>query len=264
MSTNSLTPELRERELRIEQQLPLVRSLARRYANRGEGLEDLVQVGTIGLIKAVDRFEADRGVAFVSFAIPNIVGEIKRHLRDRSGAIRIPRRSQEISNRVRMTRRQLAAELRRDPTSSELAAAPNLAEDDVAEAMHAEHARTPLALADVSTSARVEDDVEATTDRLLIERGLRSLRPLERQAVTYRYFADLSQTEIARRLGVSQTQASRLIASGLARLQEDFEGKSRCGPWTKPLDSWHGDSRGRRGSAARRGRSQAAPARRET
>jgi RNA polymerase sigma-B factor len=218
MSASSLTPELRERERRIEAELPLVRSLARRYANRGEGLEDLVQVGTIGLIKAVDRFEADRGVAFTAFAIPNIVGEIKRHLRDRCGAIRIPRRSQEISARVRITRRQLTNELRREPTSSELAAAADLAEEEVAEAIHADQARAPLDLADVSSAARADDESDTIDDRVLIASGLRSLHPQERQAVSYRYFADLSQTEIAARLGVSQTQASRLIASGLAKL----------------------------------------------
>jgi RNA polymerase sigma-B factor len=264
MTADSLRGELRERERRIERELPLVRSLARRYANRGEGLEDLVQVGTIGLIKAVDRFEPDRGVTFAAFAIPNILGEIKRHLRDRSGPIRIPRRSQEISTHVRATRRQLTADLRRDPTSSELAAAAELAEDEVREAIHAEHARAPLPLADVAGTARVENEAEATDDRLLIAGSLRSLHPRERRAVGYRYFGDLSQTEIAARLGVSQTQASRLIASGLAKLHDDFEGESRCAGRKKPLDSWDGDSRSRRGSAARGGHRQAAPAFRET
>jgi RNA polymerase sigma-B factor len=263
MSANTLRAELKERERRIEQELPLVRSLARRYANRGEGLEDLVQVGTIGLIKAVDRFEPDRGVAFIAFAIPNIIGEIKRHLRDRSAAIRIPRRSQEISTRIRITRGQLTADLHRDPTFSELAAAADVAADELAEAIHADHARAPLALADVSGADRGRDESEATDDRLLIAGGLRSLHPRERQAVSYRYFADLSQTEIAARLGISQTQASRLIASALAKLHDDFEGKSRCAASEKPLDSRHGDSRSRRGSAARRGRRQDSPALRE-
>lgn len=218
MSAHCFEAELKERERRIEQGLPLVRSLARRYANRGEGLEDLVQVGTIGLIKAVDRFEPERGVAFVAFATPNIVGEIKRHLRDRCGVIRVPRRSQEISTRIRTTRRQLACDLHRDPTSSELAIAADLPESDVAEAAHAEHARTPLELSDLCTTARGDDEADAVDNRMLITTGLRSLPPRERQAVSYRFLADLNQTEVAARLGVSQTQASRLIASGLARL----------------------------------------------
>jgi RNA polymerase sigma-B factor len=218
MSTHCFEGELKERERRIEQALPLVRSLARRFANRGEGLEDLVQVGTIGLIKAVDRFEPDRGVPFVAYATPNIVGEIKRHLRDRCGVIRVPRRSQEISTRIRTTRRQLLCDLQRDPTSSELALAADLPETDVMEATHADRARTPLELSEVSSSARGADESDAADNRLLIATSLRSLQPRERQAVSYRYLADLSQTEIAARLGVSQTQASRLIASGLANL----------------------------------------------
>jgi RNA polymerase sigma-B factor len=218
MSAHCFEDELRDRERRIEQQLPLVRSLARRYANRGEGFEDLVQVGTIGLIKAVDRFEPERGVAFAAYATPTIIGEIKRHLRDRCGVIRVPRRAQEISTRVRTTQRQLACDLHRDPTSSELAVAADLAESDVAEAEHVERARTPLELSDAWGTARLEDESAVVEDRMLITSGLRSLHERERQAVSYRFLADLSQTEIAERLGVSQTHASRLIASGLAKL----------------------------------------------
>jgi RNA polymerase sigma-B factor len=204
------------RERQIEEALPLVRSLARRYANRGERFEDLVQVGTIGLINAVDRFEPDRGVPFVAYATSNIVGEIKRHLRDRCDAIRIPRRAQEISARVRATRRQLASDLRRDPTAAELATAAELNERDVADAVHAEHARAPVEL--TPSAACVEDVADAADNRMLVTSSLRSLHPRERQALSYRYFVDLRQSEIAEQLGVSQTQASRLIASGLAKL----------------------------------------------
>ena len=108
--------DIESRERLIEQQLPLVESLARRYAHRGEPMEDLVQVGTIGLINAVDRYEPERGVALSAFAVPNILGEIKRHLRDRCGPIRVPRRYQETSARMRSTRWQLAARLQRNPT----------------------------------------------------------------------------------------------------------------------------------------------------
>jgi RNA polymerase sigma-B factor len=218
MSAHVFTAELKQRERRIEEELPLVRALARRYANRGERYEDLVQVGTIGLIKAVDRFEPERGVPFAAFAVPTIVGEIKRHLRDRCGVVRIPRRSQELSTRVRSARRELVAGLCREPTSSELAAAAQVGDDDVAEATQAEHARTPLALAEVTGAARLDDEAAIVADRVLITGGLRALHPLERQAVSYRFFADLSQKEIADRLGVSQTHASRLIAAGLAKL----------------------------------------------
>jgi RNA polymerase sigma-B factor len=218
MSAHVFTAELKQRERRIEEGLPLVRTLARRYANRGERYEDLVQVGTIGLIKAVDRFEPERGVPFAAFAVPTIVGEIKRHLRDRCGVVRIPRRSQELSTRLRSARRELAAGLCREPTSSELAAAAHVGDEEVAEAAHVEHARTPVALAEVTGAAAVHDEAAIVADRVLIAGSLRALHPLERQAVSYRYFADLSQKEVAARLGVSQTHASRLIASGLAKL----------------------------------------------
>jgi RNA polymerase sigma-B factor len=242
--------DLERRERLIEQQLPLVRSLARRYAHRGEQLEDLVQVGTIGLIKAVDRYEPTRGVEFIAFAVPNILGEIKRHLRDRCSPIRVPRRDQEISARMRSTRRQLTAHLQRNPTTAELAAAANLDEDELEEAMRAEQARAPLPLTDAAPALGAEEIFDASEDRLLIARGLRSLHRHERQALRCRYYEDLSQDEIAARLGISQTQASRLIASGLAKLRDNFEGKSRCAARQKALHSWHGDPASRRGSAA--------------
>jgi RNA polymerase sigma-B factor len=233
---------------RIEQQLPLVVSLAQRYAHRGERLEDLVQVGTIGLIKAVDRFEPARGVELTAFAVPNILGEIKRHLRDRCGPIRVPRRYQDTSARMRSTRRQLTTHLQRTPTSSELAAAADLDQRELAEAVRAEQAREPLSLTEASSTVSEEDAFAASDDRLLVSRGMRSLHRGERQALQFRYFEDLSQEEVAGRLGVSQTQASRLIASGLAKLRADFEGTSRCAVRPKHLHSCHGDS-SRRGNA---------------
>ena len=242
--------DLEARERLIEQQLPLVESLARRYTHRGERLEDLVQVGTIGLIKAVDRYEPTRGVEFAAFAVPNILGEIKRHLRDRCGPIRVPRRYQEISARMRSTRRQLAANLHRNPTAAELAAAANLDEGELAEAMRAEQARVPLSLTDAAPAVSADEMFDASEDRLLIFGGLRALHHHERQVLRLRYFDDLTQEEIAARLGISQTQASRLIESGLVKLRADFEGKSRCVERPKPLHSWYGDSGSRRGSAA--------------
>jgi RNA polymerase sigma-B factor len=253
--------DLASRERLIEEQLPLVEALARRYAHRGEQLEDLVQVGTIGLIKAVDRYEPARGVELSAFAVPNILGEIKRHLRDRCGPIRVPRRYQEASAKMRSTRRQLAAHLQRNPTGAELAAAANLDESELAEAVRAEQARTPLSLTEAGPAVSADEIFDASEDRLLITRGLRSLHRQERLVVSYRYFEDLSQEEIAARLGISQTQTSRLIASGLAKLREDFEGKSRCVARQKALHSWHGDSASRRGSAAAGNRGKATLAR---
>lgn len=254
--------DLQTRDRLIEEQLPLVKSLARRYAHRGEQLEDLVQVGTIGLIKAVDRYEPERG-ELPAFAVPNILGEIKRHLRDRCGPIRVPRRYQETSARMRSTRRHLAAHLQRNPTAAELAAAASLDEAELAEAVRAEQARTPLSLAEAGPAVSADEIFDASEDRLLISRGLRSLHRQERLALRYRYFGDLTQEEIAARLGISQTQTSRLIASGLAKLRDDFEGKSVCAPRQKALHSWHGDSASRRGSAAAGDRGKDALARGE-
>jgi len=250
--------DLAARERLIEAYLPLVESIAKRYAHRGERLEDLVQVGSIGLIKAVDRFDPTRGVGLAAFAAPNILGEIKRHLRDRSGTIRIPRRYQEVSARLRSARGQLTTRLQRSPTSSELAAATELDERELAEATRAEHAWAPLSLADESPAVSADEVFHASEDRLLVSSGLRSLHRRERQALRFRFFGDMSQNEIARRLGISQTQTSRLIASGLAKLRADLEGQSGFTA-SRQLHSWHGDSRRRRGSAAR-GRAEAAAA----
>ena len=197
--------DLEARERLIEAYLPLVRSLARSLANRGEGIEDLVQVGSIGLIKAVDRFEPDRGVDLAAFAVPNILGEMKRHLRDRCAVIRVPRRNQAASAPPRVV--QLA--------------------DDAAQLVAAE-------------------EVE---DRVAVAIGLRRLHWRERQAVRYRFFADMSQLEIASRLGISQPQTSRLLASGLAKLRADLDANAEVFA-SRGLNSWHGDSRRRHGRAA--------------
>ncbi len=134
----------------VELYLPLVRALARRFAHRGERLDDLVQVGSIGLIEAIDRFDPDRGADFPSFAIPTITGEIKNHLRDRTAAVRVPRRLAELTLNLHGARTRLAASLARAPTLSELAHEAGIDEAAVAEAIETERARTlvPLSTAD--------------------------------------------------------------------------------------------------------------------
>jgi RNA polymerase sigma-B factor len=241
---------LAAREQLIEEYLPLVRSLARRFANRGERLEDLVQVGSIGLIKAVDRFEPDRGVNLAAFAVPNILGEMRRHLRDRSALIRIPRRQQEAVARLRQTRGQLAARLQRNPTSGELAAAARLDESELADACRVEEAHAQQSLADHSApQVSAEDVFRLSEDRVALSTSLRRLHRLERHAVRCRFFADMSQLEIADRLGISQAQASRLLASGLAKLRADLAGNADFSG-SGELNSRHGDSRRRHGRAA--------------
>jgi RNA polymerase sigma-B factor len=242
--------DLDARDRLIEAYLPLVRALARTLANRGERHEDLVQVGSIGLIKAVDRFEPDRGVDLATFAAPNILGEMRRHLRDRGALIRIPRRQQATNARLRAARRQLGERLQRSPTSFELATAARLDESELADARRVEEARAPLSLADETARPVTADEVfRSSEDRVAVSIGLRRLHWRERQAVRCRYFADMSQLEIASRLGISQTQTSRLLASGLAKLRADLDDGAK-GSASRELKSWHGDSRRRRGRAA--------------
>jgi RNA polymerase sigma-B factor len=239
----------RARARQIEAYLPLVRSLALRFAHRGEALDDLVQVGAIGLIKAVDRFDPARGVGLAAYATPTILGEIKRHLRDRAGLVRVPRREQETSARVRARRRELTGRLQRDPTSSELAAAAELDDSALAAALRAEEAAAPVSLAEAAPALRDDASLRASDDRIAVSSCLRRLHRSERRALHYRYFADLSQSEVAARLGVSQTHVSRLVASGLAKIRADLEAGADFSS-SRQLNLWHGDSQRRQGRAA--------------
>jgi RNA polymerase sigma-B factor len=198
----------------------LVESIARRYANRGEGVEDLVQVGAIGLIKAADRFDARRGVEFRAYAIPTIVGEIKRHLRDRSSTIRLPRREQEARRSLRSARKQVGTRLARTPTWSELVKSSAVREDELARGVIAERATTPLSLSMPSDGEPAVDETgfAAGEDRALLRAGLRTLDGPERRAVSLCYFGGLSQREIAASLGISQSAASRTIARALKKM----------------------------------------------
>lgn len=210
------------RDRLIEQHMELVVSIARRYGNRGERVEDLVQVGAIGLIKAADRFDARRGVEFRAYAIPTIVGEIKRHLRDRSSTIRVPRREQEARRSLRRARRQLGTRLERSPTWSELLTASALREDELARGVDAERATTLLSLSAGTDAEPAVDEVgfAAGEDRALVWAGLRTLDGRERRAVSLCYFAGLSQREIAASLGISQSAASRTIARALQKMRK--------------------------------------------
>ncbi len=208
----------------IELHLPLVRTLARRYANCGERVEDLVQVGSIGLIEAIDRFDPERGSELVSFAAPTIAGEIKRHLRDRTSTVRIPRRLAELNGRLRPQRASLAARLSRTPTVSELAEDAGVDEREVAEAIATEHAPVSLpvsedASGDVDGAIVVDDAFDVCDQRLLLAVGFRTLDERERRILHLRYFAGLSQAEIAREVGISRIQVSRLIRTSLERLR---------------------------------------------
>jgi RNA polymerase sigma-B factor len=220
------TRDPRERARLIEAYLPLVRALARRYAHSGERLDDLVQVGSIGLIEAIDRFEPDRGLDLGCFAVPTITGRIRNHLRDRSSTIRVPRRATELRSRLRPHREALSLRLSREPTLGELARAADMAEGDVEDAIATERACAVLPLPEeervaeaVLGSAPREDAFDSSENRLLLAAGFRTLTERERRILHLRFYAGLSQAEIARELGLSQIHVSRLIRASLERMR---------------------------------------------
>jgi RNA polymerase sigma-B factor len=232
--------DLAARAQLIELHLPLVRALARRYAHRGERLEDLVQVGAIGLIEAIDRFDPAKGSEFASFAVPTITGEIRNHLRDRAALVRIPRRFGQLNVRLRAERHDLAARLSRAPTLSELARHAGMREDEVQEAIATESARAPVPLPPVDGGGEpdravlVDDAFESADDRLLLAAGFRALDTRQRRILHLRFFAGMSQAEIAREVGLSQIQVSRVIRTSLERLRGTLEPRRVREPATTP------------------------------
>jgi RNA polymerase sigma-B factor len=221
------------RERLLEDMLPLVRSLAARYAGRGEPLEDLVQVGAVGLINAIDRFDVDRGVEFTTFAVPTILGEIRRHFRDKTWAMTIPRRVKELSVQLSRVLDQLTGQLGRSPTVSELAAAMGVEEEDVIDALDSSHAYSLRSLdAPVSDSREdtlaeslgLEDEAFARIeDGSLVASGLDGLEPRERRIVELRFFREMTQAQIAAELGISQMHVSRLLRRSLALMRGRIE-----------------------------------------
>jgi RNA polymerase sigma-B factor len=221
----------------VRRHMSLVHYLAGRFRDRGEALADLIQVGTIGLIKAVDRFDPNRGVEFGTFATPTIVGEIKRHFRDRAWAVRVPRRLQEQKLVVSRATVDLYQSLGRSPTITELAKHTGLSEEDVLEALETAQAYTTISLdAEVSgttnatavTLADVLGGVDAALEKV---DDRESLRPLlsrlderERQILLLRFFANKTQSEIAAEVGISQMHVSRLLTRTLAQLREGMLG----------------------------------------
>jgi RNA polymerase sigma-B factor len=222
VSSSSRSWGSESRDRLIESHLPLVRALARRYAGRGEALEDLVQVGTVGLIKASKRFDPRRGVSFASFAAPAVEGEIRRHLAERGPSVRIPRALQKMTGQLRRSRVELAAQLGRSPTLEELASALGVDEKDVERGLQAERARDPVPIADDDSSDKLVDPepLAGSDDRMLLQRAMSALDDRERRIVFLRFHADMTEGQIARVIGVSQAHVSRLLASALAKLRD--------------------------------------------
>ena len=216
------------RDKLVEANLPLARAIARRYAGRGEQLDDLVQVASIGLIKAIDRFDLERGVYFRTYAVPTIVGEIKRHFRDRAWAVHVPRRLKELNQMLSSLIQDMSAQLGRSPTIAELAQAAGVEEEDVVEALESSRAYTAESLNApaeegseldrLQTLGAVEEAFERTEDRQLLASGMEALEPRERRIIQLRFYEGLTQTQIANELGISQMHVSRLIRRALVTM----------------------------------------------
>jgi RNA polymerase sigma-B factor len=207
----------------IDRHLPLVRALARRYSGRGETLDDLVQVGAVALVAAARRFDARRGVPFAAYAVPTVDGELRRHLRDRASTIRVPRREQELATTVRRAASDVAQKLGHEPSLPEAAAAAGVSVQEAQSALGALEAPVRLAALAEQPSGDAAEALEACERRTLVDELLAGLAPREREVVRLRFGDDLSQAEIARRMEISQSQASRLLAATLAKLRHAAE-----------------------------------------
>ena len=227
--------ETRDERMRaelIEAHIGLAEYLARRFNNRGEPLDDLVQVASTGLIKAVDRFEPERGLEFSTYATHTIVGELKRHFRDKGWAVRVPRRMQELHLRLTTLVSSLNQDLGRSPTIPEIAQAAGVSEEEVLEAMEAGQAYRFTSLdapvpgedagGSLAASLGEEDDsMTGVEHRVALSPLIAKLPPRQQKILHLRFFEGLTQSEIASRLGISQMHVSRLLARSLAQLRED-------------------------------------------
>ena len=214
--------------------------LARRLAHRGEPIDDLRQVALVGLLKAVERFDPERGFSFTTFAAPTIIGELKRHFRDRTWSVRVPRRLQELSLRIEQCRTELGQELGRAPTPAEIADRAEVTEEEVLEGMEAASLYrigsldAPVRGGDEATleADRVggeDDELVGAEDRLLVRELIARLPVRERRIVYLRYFEGLTQTEIADRVGISQMHVSRLLTRSLEALGAEVDAVSSGG-----------------------------------
>lgn len=227
----------RARDQLVMNHLNLARFLASKFKNRGESLDDLVQVATLGLIKAIDRFDISRGLEFTTFATPTILGEIKRHFRDRGWSVRVPRRLQELSAKVNITTDKLTEKLQRSPSVEEIARELGVSVDEVLEAMESAHAYSAVSLDmpqdsdDDSAQApsvldkyiSVDEDLEGTDDRIVLEEAIAEFSEREQTIIKMRFLEGYTQVEIAKKLDISQVQVSRILRKTLMKIQEKLE-----------------------------------------
>ncbi len=223
------------REQLVMSHMNLVRFLANKFKNRGEPIDDLIQVGYLGLLKAIDRFDPSRGLEFTTYATPTILGEIKRHFRDKGWSVRVPRRLQELSAKVNQTTDLLTNQLQRSPKVEEIADYLGVTVDEVLEAMESSSAYSSVPLEGSSNNdaddapsiidryATEDSALEFTDDRLVIEEALKDFSPREREVIEMRFLKGMTQIEIANKLGISQVQVSRLLRRTLKKIQDRID-----------------------------------------
>lgn len=223
------------RDRLIESFIPVVRSIAYRYAGRGEQIDDLEQVASVGLIKAIERFDLDRDVELMTYVFPTVVGELKRHFRDRGWSVTVPRRLKELHYRLSRLIEELTATLGRSPTIAELAEEAGVDEEEVVEALEVGRAYASRSLtrsldSDDGVGAELIDLIddeergyEAAENRQLLASGLKVLDDRERRIVHLRFVEGLTQSQIAVEIGISQMHVSRLIRRALEKLSEEIE-----------------------------------------
>jgi RNA polymerase sigma-B factor len=221
----------RLREQLVEAHLPLVEYLARRFRNRGEPLDDLIQVATIGLIKSVDRFDLERGVEFSTYATPTIVGEIKRHFRDKGWAIRVPRRLQELKLSLTKATSELSQKNGRSPDGRRARPHLGMTEEEILEGLESANAYSAVSLdapdggdddspAVADSLGMMDDALEGVEYRESLKPLLEQLPPREKKILMLRFFGNMTQSQIAGELGISQMHVSRLLARTLAQLRQ--------------------------------------------
>ena len=227
--------DMEAREQLVMSHLNLVRFLANKFKNRGEPLDDLVQVGYLGLLKAIDRFDPDRGLEFTTYATPTILGEIKRHFRDKGWSVRVPRRLQELSAKVNQATDTLTTQFQRSPTIQEIADYLDASVDEVLEAMESSSAYSSVPLEGTGSSENddapsvidrygsEDNELAFTDDRLVIEEALKGFSPREREVIELRFLKGMTQIEIAEQLGISQAQVSRLLRRTLKKIQDKID-----------------------------------------
>ncbi len=236
----------RAREQLVEHFLPLARKLARRYHGAHEPLDDLVQVASLGLVKAIDRYDPERGIAFSSFAVPTILGELKRYFRDVGWSVRLPRGTQELAIKVEQIQRRLTAQTGRVPTFSEIAEYGELSIEDVLDALEAAAAHHAVSLdipredneGEIGTLAdtigEIDERFELIDAGTAIGEAAKQLTERERQVLALRFIADRTQTQIATQMGVSQMQVSRILRKSLGRLEELVRDDAEALPDRRP------------------------------